>query len=101
MARHWQTEVLTTCALDYMTWENYYPEGVEDVGSTVIRRFAVDAPRDVAAFNRLSEELHPRRSEATLAEQEEWMRTQGPVSTALLDYLTAHQHDYDAFIFFG
>lgn len=101
MARHWRTEVLTTCALDYMTWENYYPEGVEDVGSTVIRRFAVDAPRDVAAFNRLSEELHPRRSEATLAEQEEWMRTQGPVSTALLDYLTAHQHDYDAFIFFG
>src|SRR5437764_15378920 len=64
MAGYWQTEVLTTCALDYMTWENRYPEGLEEAGGTVIRRFPVDAPRDVAAFNRLSEELHARQKSA-------------------------------------
>ncbi len=101
MAGHWKTEVLTTCALDYMTWENFYPEGVEEVGSTMIRRFPVDGPRDVAAFNRLSETLHARQKSATLAEQETWMRAQGPTSTALLDYLRAQGGFYDAFVFFG
>lgn len=101
MAGHWNTEVLTTCALDYMTWKNYYPEGVEEIGGTVIRRFPVAAPRDVAAFNRLSEELYARQKSATLAEQETWMRAQGPMSTALLDYLRAQGGSYDAFVFFG
>lgn len=101
MSRHWQTEVLATCALDYMMWDNFYPPGNEEIGGTVIRRFPVDAPRDVAQFNRLSEKLRPRQSSATLAEQEEWMRMQGPVSSALLDFLRTHRHEYDAFIFFG
>jgi glycosyltransferase involved in cell wall biosynthesis len=101
MGQHWNTEVLTTCALDYMTWENSYPEGVEQAGLTVIRRFPVDKPRDVEAFNRLSAELHSRQETATLAEQERWMRAQGPVSTALLSYLRNEEHSYDAFIFFG
>lgn len=101
MATQWSTEVLTTCALDYMTWDNFYPQGTEQVGSTLIRRFPVDQPRNVPAFNRLSEELHARQKTATLAEQEEWMRAQGPISTALLSYLRAHQASYDAFVFFG
>lgn len=101
MARYWSTEVITTCALDYMTWENSYPEGVERVGATSIRRFPVDQPRDVVRFNRLSEELQPKRQNATLAEQETWMRAQGPMSTSLLNYLREHVDSYDAFIFFG
>lgn len=101
MSRHWSTEVLTTCALDYMTWENFYPVGTEQVGTTLIRRFPVDRPREVPAFNRLSEELSGRQQNATPAEQEKWMEAQGPVSSALLSYLEAHQQAYDAFIFFG
>ena len=101
MARHCSTEVLTTCALDYMTWENFYPAGTEQVGTTLIRRFPVDQPRDVAGFNRLSKELHGRQKGATLLEQEEWMRAQGPVSSALLKYLKKNQDSYDAFVFFG
>ena len=37
-----------------MTWDNFYPAGLEQAGSTSIRRFPVDAPRKVEAFNRLS-----------------------------------------------
>lgn len=101
MARHWRTEILTTCALDYMTWENFYPPGTEQLEDTIIRRFPVDQPRDVEFFNDLSEELLPRQQEATLAEQEAWMRAQGPVSTPLLDYLQAEKDRYDVFVFFG
>lgn len=101
MARHWRTEVLTTCALDYMTWDNFYAPGTEQVGATAVRRFPVDRSRDVESFNRLSGDLHSRQGEASLAEQENWMRAQGPVSTALLDYLRAEKDRYDVFIFFG
>jgi glycosyltransferase involved in cell wall biosynthesis len=101
MGAFWTTEILTTCALDYMTWENFYPEGSEPVGATTIRRFSVDQPRDVESFNRLSVELHPSRRQATLTEQENWMRAQGPVSTSLFEYLRANKESYDAFIFFG
>lgn len=101
MSRHWNTEVLTTCALDYMEWRNHYAEGAEQLNGVTIRRFAVDHPRDITAFNNFSLELHPRREVATLDEQERWMRAQGPMSKGLLGYLRSHASDYDAFIFFG
>lgn len=101
LSRYWDTEVLTTCALDYTTWKNTYPPGAEEVDGTIIRRFPVDYPRDTESFDRLSAELHASRSKATLAEQETWMRAQGPVSSTLLGYLAAEKGNYDAFIFFG
>jgi glycosyltransferase involved in cell wall biosynthesis len=101
MAAHWQTEVITTCALDYMRWENWYPAGLEQIGGTVVRRFPVDPPRDVPSFNRLSSELHSRQSQTSLEEQEDWMRAQGPISAPLFEYLRTEKDSYDAFIFFG
>ncbi|MBA3273657.1 MAG: glycosyltransferase family 1 protein, partial [Chthoniobacterales bacterium] len=101
MSKHWETELLTTCALDYTTWEDHYPPGLQEAGGTIIRRFPVDQPRDVETFNRLSSELHARQAEATLADQEQWMRAQGPMSSALLSYLEDNREEYDAFIFFG
>ena len=101
MRVHWQTEILTTCALDYMTWDNHYPSGDETIEGVVIRRFLVDSPRDIAAFNRLSEELSPRCSEAGVEEQEAWMQAQGPISSDLRSFITDHADGYDAFIFFG
>ena len=34
MAKHWQTEILTTCALEYTCWENHYQPGIEEVDGT-------------------------------------------------------------------
>ena len=101
MSRYWQVEILTTCARDYMEWQNYYPPGIEQIGETIARRFPVDHPRDVTSFNRLSTALRERQAGSTLEEQEEWMRAQGPISTPLLDYIRTHSDDYDIFIFFG
>lgn len=101
MARYWHAEVLTTCALDYMTWQNHYQEGREEVDGAIVRRFRVDQPRDVESFNALSAELSSRQTTATIAEQELWMRAQGPMSSPLVSYLEQHRDNYDAFIFFG
>lgn len=101
MAQHWETTVLTTCALDYMCWENYYPEGEESFGRTVIKRFLVDKPRDVALFNSFSTTLRQRGEKAALEDQEQWMRLQGPMSHGLLEFISDNALNYDAYIFFG
>ena len=38
-ARH-EVEVLTTCARDYITWKNEYPEGTDRIRGVTVRRFA-------------------------------------------------------------
>lgn len=101
MGHHWETEILTTCALDYMRWDNFYPPGVEEVAGTPIRRFPVDQPRDVQQFNRLSGELRATVRSTSMLEQERWMRAQGPISTPLLQFLKQNKDNYDAFVFFG
>ena len=99
LARRMSVEILTTCALDYMTWENHYAPGEERIGSLIVRRFPVAEVRDVAAFNALSEQLVSRKEKPTATEQEAWMRAQGPWSPAMLEYLDAHHERYDAFVF--
>jgi glycosyltransferase involved in cell wall biosynthesis len=101
MAAYWQTEVLTTCALDYVDWANHYPPGEEAIEGTLVRRFPVATLRDTESFNRLSAQLQPRSVSASLDEQTAWMCAQGPWSPELLDYIKTYANDYDAFIFFG
>jgi hypothetical protein len=47
MSKYWETEILTTCALDYITWKNYYSPGVAEVSSVKVRRFRVAQQRDI------------------------------------------------------
>jgi glycosyltransferase involved in cell wall biosynthesis len=100
MASRIPTEVLTTCALDYVTWANHYPPGEERIGDLRIRRFPVERPRDVASFGQLSERLRPRIGSLSVPEEERWMREQGPWSPELFRYIEDRQADYQAFIFF-
>ncbi|MEQ8969660.1 MAG: glycosyltransferase family 4 protein [Coleofasciculus sp. C1-SOL-03] len=100
MSRYWDLEILTTCALDYMTWQNYYSPGVSDVLGVKVRRFPVAKPRDIASFNRLSDKIYARLKTVSLKEQEAWMQAQGPWSPDLINYVKARQDEYDAFIFF-
>ncbi|WP_337288757.1 glycosyltransferase family 4 protein [Candidatus Methylomirabilis sp.] len=98
MATHWDIEVISTCARDYWTWENYYPQGVETIDGITSRRFPVDFPRDVTIFQKKS--LEVLAGGAPRSEELEWMRLQGPYSTALCQYLETSVHDFDAFVFF-
>src|SRR4029453_17891296 len=50
LARHAEVEVFTTCAADYVTWANRYPEGREVLNGIPVRRFKVKRPRDPDAF---------------------------------------------------
>ena len=46
MTAYWDVEILTTCALDYMTWQNHYPVGLEEVLGVKIKRFQVTEERN-------------------------------------------------------
>jgi glycosyltransferase involved in cell wall biosynthesis len=96
-ARH-DVEVLTTCARDYVTWKNEYPEGNDRVKGVTVRRFAVAAQRDINAFNQYSDWIfnHPHGRDDELR----WLEMQGPWSPPLRDYLVKHHRAYDALIFF-
>ncbi|MEW5861565.1 MAG: glycosyltransferase family 4 protein [Cyanobacteriota bacterium] len=100
MCNYWNVEILTTCALDYITWKNHYPSGLAEVSGVKVRRFRVEKQRDITAFNRLSEKIYPRLKEVPLKEQEAWMLAQGSHSADLLKYVKKYKNDYDAFIFF-
>jgi glycosyltransferase involved in cell wall biosynthesis len=101
MSAYWEAEILTTCALDYMTWENHYAAGIEDCEGVRMRRFRVDRSRDIHQFDKLSGMLQGRIKQAPAREQEQWMLAQGPVSSDLIEYVKQHKDDYDAFIFFS
>ena len=86
-------EVLTTCARDYTTWENYYPEGISDVNGVCVRRFTVEKTRDMQSFNTLTvEPVNPQTEQI-------WIDEQGPYCTAIIDYIKANKEHYDVFIF--
>lgn len=100
MNNAWDIDVLTTCAQDYMIWKNVYPTGHVYESGVHVQRFPVDHPRNVQRFNRLSERINFDVEGSSISLQEEWMQEQGPVSSALSQYVAAHKFRYDAFFFF-
>jgi len=92
-----QVDVLTTCAQDYITWQNEYPEGADRIRGVTVRRFANARTRDIEAFNRYSEWIFT--SKHTRDDEMEWLKQQGPWCPALLDYLERHHQQYDILIF--
>ena len=90
--------VLTTCALDYITWANHYPAGEETINGVRVRRFPVDAPRDWKKAQRqtrlVTTHLH------TLFDEVAWVKDQGPFSSSLFTAIRRAYETTDAFIFY-
>jgi glycosyltransferase involved in cell wall biosynthesis len=99
MARHAEVEVLTTCARDYVTWANSYPEGREVVNGIPVRRFRVKRPRDPERFADWTDRVlkHPHQPQDELT----WLEEEGPFSPRLVKHVAQHRDDYDFFIFFS
>ncbi|MCD4678020.1 MAG: glycosyltransferase [Desulfobacula sp.] len=98
LSKYYDIEIITTCAIDYITWKNEYSAGKNNVNGITVWRFPVDYSRDMDKFNTYSEKIlwgeHCNKDEI------KWMKLQGPYSTQLLDYLRNNKDSYDLFIFF-
>jgi glycosyltransferase involved in cell wall biosynthesis len=98
LAAHHEVEVLTTCARDYITWKNEYPEGPDRIRGVTVRRFANARTRDIAAFNNYSDWIYSHPHGRT--EEREWLKQQGPWCPALVEYLRRQHQQYDVLVFF-
>ncbi len=98
LARHAEVEVLTTCASDYVSWENHYPEGVEVLNGIPVRRFPVARERDLRRFAQWSRRVAGPHSDA---DEERWLEEEGPLSPALVEEVARRGDGYDHLIFFS
>ncbi len=92
-------DILTTKAIDYMTWKNEYEADEEVINGVNVKRFPVKKERNQKQFD----EVNSRFMRGILKEKEEqeWIDKQGPFVPALIDYLKAHQYDYDCVLFYA
>ena len=98
LAQRHQVEVLTTCARDYITWKNEYPETPDRIRGVTVRRFPNARTRDIESFNRYSDWIFSNPH--SVNDEMEWLEQQGPWCPALLDYIQKHHGSYDAIVFF-
>ncbi len=94
----YDVEVLTTKALDYVTWKNYYQQDKEQIQGVSVKRFTVSSSRNVSAmrnFERLQRYI-PLLSEYW---GNCWVDAQGPYVPDLVQYIKEHKDDYAAIIF--
>src|SRR5262245_10178900 len=89
--------VLTTCARDHISWRNEYPAGESTVNGVRVRRFPVARQRSLHRFHDISEIAFSGR--ASLADQEEWFRVNGPETPDLVAFLREHGREFDRVLF--
>lgn len=96
LAQWVEMHVITTCAVDYHTWDNVFPPGESELNGVRLHRFAVDFPRRPGFTEQTVALFEEGRS---LFDELEWMKDQGPYSTGLLDYIRDAYDAFDLFIF--
>ncbi len=89
-------EFLTTCAKNHFTWENELPEGAFQRDGMTVRRFPVNAGRDVDTFLRLQTEIC-RDGTLTPDEEDAWLR-QSVNADTLISYLQDNASSIDRVI---
>lgn len=95
---YYDIEVLTTCARDYETWENYYEPGMCEVNGIRVRRFPVAKTRTQMGFAWKDRIRRYAPAIGRLMERQ-WLKAQGPYAPEYVRYIRDNQKEYDCFIF--
>jgi glycosyltransferase involved in cell wall biosynthesis len=91
-------EVLTTCALDYITWKNHYPTGTTTEDGVRVSRFANRRERDVRRFGAISDAVF--HDDHTAADERKWILENGPVCPDLVAAVQSRR-DIDYFLIYS
>jgi glycosyltransferase involved in cell wall biosynthesis len=99
LSRHAEVRVLATCARDYITWRNEFPEGEERVNGVPVERFRVVQERQAQDFGRRSRQVfHQKHS---LQDELDWLDSEGPLSPGLIARLAASGGEFDFVLLFS
>lgn len=96
----YEVDVITTAALDYTTWTDYYGCGEEIINGVRVIRFPVEKQRasDFNEYNGAYLE-YIRTHERDISREEIWFEKQGPYCPAAIEYIKNNKDKYDVFIF--
>lgn len=103
-------DVLTSTALDYVTWKEELPAGLDHREGIPVRRFRIAAERS-AYWHDLNRQLRADHAELSKAGrplctrwrpalQEEYVRKQGPWCPDLTDFLVERQSQFHGIVLF-
>jgi glycosyltransferase involved in cell wall biosynthesis len=95
VARGLDVEVLTTCAADHYTWDNYYAPEPSEVNGVSVRRFEIQ--KGNRKRHRAIGELIGTGKRVSLAEQEVWLN-EGFRSAGLFHYLMDNHSRYHTIV---
>lgn len=120
LAGTYEVDVLTSCALEYVTWANWYPAATTEINGVRVHRFAtqyerqVDSPERVEMERKLKKWSRPEEwagmgwlrmwgralvGKTVRRYSQLWAQSQGPYTPELITYLRRHHRQYDALIF--
>ena len=94
--RGFEVEVLTTCALDAITWRDELPEGATVERGVTVRRIRSQAGRN-EHFHPLWAQLMEDPGAASAEDCAKWVAWQGPLATDLVEAVAASDADVVAF----
>lgn len=121
MNKLYEVEILTTCSLNFLTWDNYYEPGKSVINDVVVRRFPVSQLRNSKAMEKLERKVKNTENlpqsflyrgvigklvnfvtsrRAKTKDYFRWVIEQGPTAPSLIKYLENNENEYDCLIFF-
>lgn len=98
LQKYEEVHVLTSKAIDYMTWKNEYLADEEVINGVIVHRFPVEKEREKKEFDAICRRFMTGKIKPE--EEQVWLEKQGPLVPKLLEYLQNNKDSYDAFIFF-
>lgn len=95
-----EVDVITTKALDYTTWANYYKPDEEIINGVRVMRFPVEKER-AHDFNEYNGNYlnYIQTNERDISREEVWFEKQGPYCPKAIEYIKENKDKYDVFIF--
>ncbi len=88
----WEVHVLTSCALDHLTWENVESAGTSELNGVVVQRFPT-ASRRLLDYFELDGRLRVAPARASLEESRRWVALNGPMCPDLVDAVADSEAD--------
>ncbi|MGI6153095.1 MAG: glycosyltransferase family 4 protein [Christensenellaceae bacterium] len=100
MVKHYDITVLTSCAVDHVTWKNEYKSGPDMINGVRLVRFPSVVERDIEKFSHemLAYFNNPDRD---FYDDFSWQYDNGPACPDMHRYILDHKDEFDVFVFVG
>ena len=98
LKKYCQIDILTTCARNYHTWANEFPQKIECRDGIRIIRFKNSKIRDVNKVLALEEKIFYNHH--TKNDELDWINENSPKCPGLIQYIPDHNNEYHIIIFF-